>query len=82
MLTNLLFILLSFTLGALPLSVWVTELAGKDPRAVGDHNPGATNALKAGGKGLGLAALLLDVSKAAAPVGLAGMAVYLAFFRA
>jgi glycerol-3-phosphate acyltransferase PlsY len=63
---------LSFVSGALPLSVWVTKLAARrDPRAVGDHNPGATNALKAGGKWVGLAALLLDVSKAAAPVGLA-----------
>lgn len=63
---------LSFVSGALPLSVWVTKLAARrDPRAVGDHNPGATNALKVGGKWVGLVALLLDVSKAAAPVGLA-----------
>ncbi|GAB4495288.1 MAG: glycerol-3-phosphate 1-O-acyltransferase PlsY [Anaerolineales bacterium] len=62
----------AFLFGALPLSVWVTKLAaGRDPRSVGDHNPGATNALKAGGKWVGLLALLLDVSKAAAPVGLA-----------
>ncbi len=63
---------LSFVSGALPLSVWVTKLAARrDPRAVGDHNPGATNALRVGGKWVGLVALLLDVSKAAAPVGLA-----------
>ncbi len=66
-----LWLFFSFLSGALPLSVWVTKLAGKDPSAVGDRNPGATNALKAGGKWVGLAALLLDVSKAAAPVGLA-----------
>ena len=66
-----LWILLAFLLGSLPTSVWVTRMAGKDPRTVGDHNPGATNALKAGGKWIGLAALLLDISKAAAPVGLA-----------
>jgi hypothetical protein len=64
-------LIVAFLLGALPLSVWVTHLAGKDPRAVGDKNPGATNALKAGGKWVGLAALMLDISKAAAPVGLA-----------
>jgi len=64
-------LLTAFILGALPLSVWVTQLAGKDPRAVGDRNPGATNALKAGGKWVGLTALMLDISKAAAPVGLA-----------
>ncbi|PWH18588.1 MAG: hypothetical protein DDG60_00270 [Anaerolineae bacterium] len=68
----LLWLTFAFLSGALPLSVWVTKLAaGRDPRAVGDHNPGATNALKAGGKWVGLLALLLDVSKAAAPVGLA-----------
>lgn len=61
----------AFLLGSLPLSVWVTQLAGKDPRAVGDKNPGATNALKAGGKWVGLVALMLDVSKAATPVGMA-----------
>lgn len=66
-----LWLILAFFAGALPLSVWVTRLAGKDPRAFGDHNPGATNALKAGGKWIGLAALLLDVSKAVVPVGLA-----------
>lgn len=61
----------SFLCGSLPFSVWVSRLAGKDVRAVGDGNPGATNALKAGGWKVGLAAFLLDVSKAAAPVGLA-----------
>jgi glycerol-3-phosphate acyltransferase PlsY len=62
-----------FTLlcGSLPFSVWVTRLFGKDARSVGDGNPGATNALKAGGWYVGLIAFLLDVSKAAAPVGLA-----------
>lgn len=67
-----LWLVFAFLSGALPLSVWVTKLAaGRDPRAFGDHNPGATNALKSGGKWIGLAALLLDISKAAAPVGLA-----------
>ncbi len=69
---QLTWVLLSFWMGALPLSLWVTRLlAGKDPRAVGDHNPGATNALKAGGWRVGLAALMLDVSKGAFPVGMA-----------
>lgn len=38
---------------------------------VGDQNPGATNALKAGGKWIGFLALMLDVSKAVVPIGLA-----------
>jgi len=61
----------AFLCGALPFSVWLSHLTGVDSRQVGDGNPGATNALKAGGKWLGLAVLLLDVSKSAAPVGLA-----------
>jgi len=67
----LLWLAITYLLGALPFSVWVARLAGKDPRHVGDQNPGATNALKAGGKWVGLFALLLDISKAAAPVGMA-----------
>jgi glycerol-3-phosphate acyltransferase PlsY len=63
--------ILAFIAGALPFSVWLARLRGKDPRLVGDGNPGATNAFKAGGTWIGLAALLLDVSKAALPVGLA-----------
>jgi glycerol-3-phosphate acyltransferase PlsY len=65
------FSLLAFLLGSLPFSVWLGKRTGHDPRQVGDRNPGATNALKAGGWKLGLAVLLLDVSKAALPVGLA-----------
>jgi len=68
---TLLWILLAFVCGSLPFSVWVTKLAGADVRAVGDRNPGATNALKVAGWKSGLAALLLDTSKAAFPVGLA-----------
>lgn len=64
--------LLAFLMGSLPLSVWVGKLmTHTDIRAVGDGNPGATNALRAGGWRVGLAALLLDISKAAFPVGLA-----------
>ncbi|MFZ6027995.1 MAG: glycerol-3-phosphate acyltransferase [Chloroflexota bacterium] len=63
--------LLAFLLGALPFAVWLGRRAGHDPRRVGDGNPGATNALRSGGWKLGLAVLMLDVAKAALPVGLA-----------
>lgn len=66
----LLWTLLAFFCGSLPFSVWLPKLARQtDVREFGDGNPGATNAFRAGGKGIGLLALLLDVSKAAAPVG-------------
>lgn len=67
-----LYLLLAFLVGALPFSLWVGRLAlGKDIRAVGDANPGATNVLRAGGKGAAALALLLDVLKGLLPVGLA-----------
>lgn len=62
----------AFLCGSLPFSVWVSRLlAKKDARQVGDRNPGATNALRAGGWRVGLPAFLLDVSKGAFPVGMA-----------
>jgi acyl phosphate:glycerol-3-phosphate acyltransferase len=71
-LTNtLLWTVFAFLCGSLPFSVWVGHLFGKNVRAVGDGNPGATNALKAGGPVIGVIALMLDVSKATVPVALA-----------
>ena len=65
-------ILVSFISGALPFSVWLTRIVlGKDVRHFGDGNPGAANVFRTGNQYLGLITLLLDVSKAAAPVGFA-----------
>lgn len=70
--TTFLIFLLAFTAGALPFSLWVGQMAlGKDIRRYGDANPGATNVLRAGGKGAAALALLLDFLKGALPVGLA-----------
>jgi glycerol-3-phosphate acyltransferase PlsY len=67
-----LWILFALLCGSLPFSVWVSRLlARKDARQVGDRNPGAINALKAGGWKVGLLAFVLDVSKGALPVGMA-----------
>ena len=64
--------LLAFLCGSLPFSVWLPRIfKHRDVRRYGDGNPGATNAFRTGGALIGLLALLLDVSKAAAPVGLA-----------
>jgi acyl phosphate:glycerol-3-phosphate acyltransferase len=69
---QLLWALLSFILGALPFSVWVgRRAAGRDIREVGDKNPGATNVLRSAGFLWFTLAMVLDISKAAAPVGLA-----------
>jgi len=61
---------LAFLCGALPFSVWSgKKLLGLDVRMFGDGNPGAANAFRTGNKLIGLLVLLLDISKAAAPVG-------------
>ncbi|PJF35649.1 MAG: hypothetical protein CUN49_09520 [Candidatus Thermofonsia Clade 1 bacterium] len=70
--TWLLWTALGFLSGAIPFSVWIGKWRLRtDIRQYGDHNPGATNLLRAGSKSWFLIALLLDVSKGAAPVGLA-----------
>lgn len=61
--------LVAFVAGSLPFAPWAVRLATKgDLRAVGDGNPGATNAFRAGGPALGVAVLLLDVTKGVLPV--------------
>lgn len=72
MLQGLIWIIIGFVAGSLPFSVWVGRLAlGRDIRAVGDQNPGAANVYRAGGKGWGALAMVLDFFKGAIPVLLA-----------
>jgi len=69
---TLVFIVLAFLCGSIPFSVWLGRLFLKeDVRRYGDGNPGAANVFRAGGKTVGLLALILDVTKGALPVGLA-----------
>ncbi len=69
---TLLWTLLTFFVGALPLSVWLGRYGlKKEITQYGDGNPGATNVLRAGGYAWFALALALDISKGAAPVGLA-----------
>ena len=61
--------IVAFLSGSLPFASWLGRLvAKKEVRSVGDGNPGATNAFRAGGLSLGIAVLLLDVSKGVLPV--------------
>ena len=65
-------VLYAFLSGSLPFSVWLGKrFLHIDVRHVGDGNPGAANVFNAGSKLVGLLSLMLDVSKAAVPVGLA-----------
>ena len=70
--TWIVFVFVAFLCGSIPFSLWLGKLFLKvDVRHVGDGNPGAANVFKAGGRTIGLLSLLLDVTKAALPVGLA-----------
>jgi len=65
----------AFLCGSVPFGLLLMRLAGKgDVRAKGSGNIGATNVMRVGGKGLGLATLLLDVAKGFLPVFLAARA--------
>jgi glycerol-3-phosphate acyltransferase PlsY len=73
--TTLLWITFAFFCGSLPFSVWLGKAAlRKDIRHFGDANPGAANVFRAGSKGWGAIAILLDILKGAIPVGLANFA--------
>src|ERR671913_2449918 len=64
---------IGYLLGSIPFGLVLTRLAGKgDVRAVGSGNIGATNVLRAGGKGLAAATLALDALKATAAILIAG----------
>ncbi len=68
----LIYMILAFLLGSLPFSIWIGRLTtGKDIRQLGDHNPGATNVLRAGSSAGFILAMVLDITKGALPVGLA-----------
>jgi glycerol-3-phosphate acyltransferase PlsY len=57
-----------FLCGSLMFSFWLGLLRGRDIRETGDGNPGAVNAFKAAGFGIGSLGLVLDFLKGAVPV--------------
>ena len=67
--TTLSWCLGAFLAGSIPFGLLLVRLAGKgDVRSQGSGNIGATNVMRAGGKGLGIATLLLDAAKGLLPV--------------
>ncbi|MEO8547277.1 MAG: glycerol-3-phosphate 1-O-acyltransferase PlsY [Sphingomicrobium sp.] len=65
--------LLGYLFGSIPFGLILTRLAGKgDVRDVGSGSIGATNVLRAGGKGLAAATLVLDCLKATVAILVAG----------
>jgi acyl phosphate:glycerol-3-phosphate acyltransferase len=71
---GLLAILIAYLLGAIPFGYLLTRFTtGTDIRTHGSGNIGATNVLRAAGRGAGLATLVLDMAKGFAAVWIAGM---------
>jgi len=63
---------LTYFLGAIPFGlVFARWITGKDPREHGSGNIGATNAMRTGGKKVGILTLIADVLKGVLPVSLA-----------
>jgi len=62
-------IVLGYLCGSLPWGLWLGRVfRGIDVRTLGSMNLGATNVFRSLGRGLGIATLLLDIAKGAAPV--------------
>jgi len=69
----LLLLPMGYLIGSLPMGVIVARLTGGiDPRQVGSGRTGGTNVLRAGGWGRAISVALLDVSKGALPILIAG----------
>lgn len=61
-----------FLMGSLPVAVMLARLfTHRDPRDVGDHNPGSANAWRVAGPVVGLLAVILEGVKGSIPVALA-----------
>jgi acyl phosphate:glycerol-3-phosphate acyltransferase len=70
---GLLAILTAYLLGAIPFGYLLTRFTtGKDVRSEGSGNIGATNVLRAAGRGAAIATLVLDMAKGFAAVWIAG----------
>jgi glycerol-3-phosphate acyltransferase PlsY len=64
----------AYLLGSIPTGYLLVRLfRHQDIRSVGSGNIGATNVLRSGGKGLGLATFLLDMLKGSAAVWIGGL---------
>jgi acyl phosphate:glycerol-3-phosphate acyltransferase len=67
-----LWVVISFLCGSLPFAYWIGKTGiRRDIRRYGDGNPGVFNVIRAGGLAWGGFALVLEIAKAAFPVGMA-----------
>jgi glycerol-3-phosphate acyltransferase PlsY len=67
-------LLLGYLLGAIPFGVVIARLVGgTDPRTIGSERTGATNTVRALGRGWGLVVGLLDVAKGLVAAGVGAL---------
>jgi acyl phosphate:glycerol-3-phosphate acyltransferase len=72
--TPLAALVIAYLLGAIPFGYLLVRLStGRDVRASGSGNIGATNVLRTTGRAAGVATLLLDIAKGYAAVWIAGL---------
>ena len=75
MIANVVVVAAGYVSGSLPFGYWIVKLLrNADVRTLGSKNTGATNVWRSFGSRLGIATLLLDLAKGAAPA-LAGVLV-------
>jgi glycerol-3-phosphate acyltransferase PlsY len=67
MTTYILYIVIAYLIGAIPVGVILSKIKGIDPRKTGSGNIGATNVMRAAGKAFGLLTLIGDALKGLAP---------------
>ena len=70
-------VVIAYLVGAIPFGLLLGKAAGVDVRASGSGNIGATNVARTAGKGVGVATLLLDAAKGAAPILIADRVLHL-----
>ncbi|MCX5811929.1 MAG: glycerol-3-phosphate 1-O-acyltransferase PlsY [Proteobacteria bacterium] len=63
----ILYIVLAYLIGAIPVGVILSKIKGIDPRKTGSGNIGATNVMRAAGKAFGLLTLIGDALKGLIP---------------
>jgi glycerol-3-phosphate acyltransferase PlsY len=72
--TGLIAIILAYLIGSIPVGFLLVKLkTGKDVRASGSGNIGATNVLRTTGRGIAVATLILDIAKGFAAVWIAAI---------
>jgi len=67
----ILYVLIAYLTGSIPVGIMLAKLRGADPRKIGSGNIGATNVMRAAGKAIGILTLAGDILKGFIPTTIA-----------